>query len=573
MLISDFAIKKPIVTVTVMLALVVFGLFALGVLKTDEFPDIQQPIVVVTIVYPGASPETVEREVVDPIEDALFSISGIDGKQTIASAIDGLRAVHRLLRLREGRAAGDAGRPRRDQREARRTCPLEMEEPIITRFDPADLPIVSLTLTSDTLAVPALTRLADEVVKRELRAVQGVADVRIVGGQVRELTVELRPEALAAAGVSAADVVRRAPGAEPRRAGRARERRRSPSSPSGSRAGSTRPRSSRRSPSRPASGQVVRLGQVATAQDGAEEQRTLALFDGGGGGRHRGPEDEGLLDDRGRRRGEGARAGARGDGCRRARSSRWCRTRASACARSVHDVADDAPRGRAPHRARRLPLPQLLALDRHHRPRAAGLGARRVHQRLGVRLHAQHDVAARPLARDRHPHRRRHRGAREHRAAHRDGGGPHHRLVQGHRRDRARGRGDDLLDRRGVRPDRASCTASPASGSSRSPSPSPRRCSSRSSSPSRSTRCSRPTGPTRRSSRATRTGRIARALGAFNRWFDRQADRYKGVVAWALDHRLAMFAHRGGLVRRRDRAAGDRSAAAGFVPDLATAAR
>jgi len=75
MFISDFAIKKPIVTVTVMLALVIFGLIALVALKTDEFPDVQPPVVAVTIVYPGASPETVERELIDPIEDAIFSIS------------------------------------------------------------------------------------------------------------------------------------------------------------------------------------------------------------------------------------------------------------------------------------------------------------------------------------------------------------------------------------------------------------------------------------------------------------------------------------------------------------------
>ena len=59
MFISDFAIKRPIVTITAMLALVAFGIAALLQLKTDEFPDISQPIVAVTIVYPGASPETV----------------------------------------------------------------------------------------------------------------------------------------------------------------------------------------------------------------------------------------------------------------------------------------------------------------------------------------------------------------------------------------------------------------------------------------------------------------------------------------------------------------------------------
>src|SRR5215212_5806740 len=90
MFISDFAIRKPIVTVTAMVALVVFGLFSLASLQTDEFPDIQQPVVAITIAYPGASPETVEREIVDPIEDQLFTITGIDGPRTTASATDSL---------------------------------------------------------------------------------------------------------------------------------------------------------------------------------------------------------------------------------------------------------------------------------------------------------------------------------------------------------------------------------------------------------------------------------------------------------------------------------------------------
>ena len=61
MVISDFAIKRPMITVVVMLALVVFGLFALMLLQTDEFPDVAEPVVLVGIPYPGAYPEGVER--------------------------------------------------------------------------------------------------------------------------------------------------------------------------------------------------------------------------------------------------------------------------------------------------------------------------------------------------------------------------------------------------------------------------------------------------------------------------------------------------------------------------------
>ena len=91
MLISDFAIKKPIVTTVVMIALVVFGLIALLRLDTDEFPEIEAPVVNVSVAYPGASPGTVERELVDPLEEAFRSISGVD--QIMSTAVDGYAVI------------------------------------------------------------------------------------------------------------------------------------------------------------------------------------------------------------------------------------------------------------------------------------------------------------------------------------------------------------------------------------------------------------------------------------------------------------------------------------------------
>src|SRR3954452_8816011 len=78
MILSDTAIKKPVLTVVAMLGLVIFGLYALLKLDVDEFPDISSPIVFVAIPYPGASPGQVERDVVDRLEEQFSSISGID---------------------------------------------------------------------------------------------------------------------------------------------------------------------------------------------------------------------------------------------------------------------------------------------------------------------------------------------------------------------------------------------------------------------------------------------------------------------------------------------------------------
>ena len=95
MIISDFAIKRPMITVVTMVALVVFGLFALWRLQVDEFPDIQQPVVLTFIPYPGASPEGVEREILKPVEDAIKGISGVD--KIFGTAGDGYAQIITLF--------------------------------------------------------------------------------------------------------------------------------------------------------------------------------------------------------------------------------------------------------------------------------------------------------------------------------------------------------------------------------------------------------------------------------------------------------------------------------------------
>ena len=278
MFISDFAIQRPIVTVTVMLAIVVFGLAALINLQTDEFPDIQQPVVSVTIPYPGASPEVVEREIVEPVEEAIFGISGLDGELTTSSSIDGMALFTVFFDFEK-----DVQEASQDVRDAisgiRGDLPPEMEEPIIQRFDPAEEPIVSLTLSSDAVPATALSRIADPTVTRELRSVPGVAQASVVGAIVRELTVELRPEALQSSGVSVADVVQSIQAqnlAAPVGRVNAELNERTirllgrPEAPSDFESIVVAERS----------GRTIRLGQLADVRDGTEEPRTLALFNG-----------------------------------------------------------------------------------------------------------------------------------------------------------------------------------------------------------------------------------------------------------------------------------------------------
>ncbi|MGH7713521.1 MAG: efflux RND transporter permease subunit, partial [Gemmatimonadaceae bacterium] len=189
MFISDFAIKRPIVTVTTMLALVIFGLFALFSLRTDEYPDIQEPIVVVSVIYPGASPDVAAREVIDPIEEAISGISGV--REVRSTASDGYAVI--TTEFDFSKDIGDATQEIRDKiSEIRDDLPPEIEEPILSKFSETDWPIVSIAFSSSVLNSAELTRLIDPDITREIRSISGVAAVTLSGGIQRELTVELQ---------------------------------------------------------------------------------------------------------------------------------------------------------------------------------------------------------------------------------------------------------------------------------------------------------------------------------------------------------------------------------------------
>ena len=135
-----------------------FGLFALAQLKTDEFPEVNPPIVFVGIPYPGASPSTVEREVLNPIEDAIKGISGV--KKINGSAYDGFAQI--LVEYVFEKNLQEGTQDIRDAISAIRTdLPLEMEEPILQRFDPTQFSIVQVALVSKTQSPAQLTRIAD----------------------------------------------------------------------------------------------------------------------------------------------------------------------------------------------------------------------------------------------------------------------------------------------------------------------------------------------------------------------------------------------------------------------------
>jgi HAE1 family hydrophobic/amphiphilic exporter-1 len=203
MKIAEVSIARPIFASMVIMALVVFGMVSYGTMGVDLFPDVDFPIVTVSVAYEGADPETVETEVTDVIEEAVNTISGI--KTLRSESSEGFAQVFIEFELEE-----DINVVSQDVRDkvaaVRADLPREIESPIVEKFDPDSSPILAVVL-SGSVSVGELSDFADDVVKRSIEGVPGVGSVRLVGQREREIRIWLRIDAMRAHGLAAKDVI------------------------------------------------------------------------------------------------------------------------------------------------------------------------------------------------------------------------------------------------------------------------------------------------------------------------------------------------------------------------------
>ncbi|MCV2369001.1 efflux RND transporter permease subunit [Roseateles oligotrophus] len=204
MFLSDFSIKKPIATIVIIISLMCLGLLALKKLKVNQIPDVQEPVLVVGIAYPGASPETVEREVINRIEKSMQSISGVDRVRSTAS--EGYAQIVLIFNFNKNLIeASDEVRNAIDT--VRYKLPTEIREPVVERNDPAAEPIMQLALSSSQQSHAEISRIAEDQLADKFRGIAGVAVVSVNGGLKRELSVLLHAEKLRENNVSVTEVV------------------------------------------------------------------------------------------------------------------------------------------------------------------------------------------------------------------------------------------------------------------------------------------------------------------------------------------------------------------------------
>ena len=204
MFLSDFSIKRPVATVVLIISLMCLGLLALSKLRVNQIPDVEQPILTVSINYPGASPDTVEREVINRIEKSLQGISGVD--QVRSTAREGNAQLVLVFNFNKNMIEA-ADEVRNAISTVRYKLPLEIREPVLQRLDPAAQPIMQLALSAKSQSHAQISRLAEDQLADRFRGIAGVAVVSVNGALRRELSVLLHAEKLREYAVSVTEVV------------------------------------------------------------------------------------------------------------------------------------------------------------------------------------------------------------------------------------------------------------------------------------------------------------------------------------------------------------------------------
>jgi len=202
---SAWAIRNPIPPILLFLVLIAFGIMSFRGLPVTRFPNVDVPIVSVTVADPGVAPSELETQVSKRVEDAVANISGVKNVTTNITEGQSQTLVEFRLEVETQTAVNDV----KDAIErVRGDLPATSETPVVSRVDVTGQAILTYAVSSPGMTIEELSWFVDDTVIRKLQGLKGVARVDRYGGVTREIKVELDPDRLNALGVSAGDVNR-----------------------------------------------------------------------------------------------------------------------------------------------------------------------------------------------------------------------------------------------------------------------------------------------------------------------------------------------------------------------------
>lgn len=197
MKIWNLAIKQPVFMTMILVAGIVMGTVAYTRMPVNLFPNVEFPILAVTTIYPGASPEEIESQVTAKLEGELSTSNGLETIQSTSSEGVSIIILQYDLDISVDRASQDV----RDKVNLiRNQLPTGVQNPIVQTFDPNDQPILSFSVADSrgTLSPAELRSLVEETIQAPLERIPDVSAVDVSGGQVREIQVNLNSQAMQA---------------------------------------------------------------------------------------------------------------------------------------------------------------------------------------------------------------------------------------------------------------------------------------------------------------------------------------------------------------------------------------
>ena len=202
-MLSELCVRRPVFATMLVMSLVVLGIFSFRDLGVDLFPRADPATVNVALALPGASPDEISSSVIEPMEEAISGVSGIDELSARINEGGGTITVRFVLERNLNDAANDV---REKVAAAIKSVPPELLPPVITKVDPDADPVISLMVSSDAMSLRTLTEIADKQVSRAIQTVNGVGQITIAGTRAREIHIVVDVEKLNSYGLSISQV-------------------------------------------------------------------------------------------------------------------------------------------------------------------------------------------------------------------------------------------------------------------------------------------------------------------------------------------------------------------------------
>jgi HAE1 family hydrophobic/amphiphilic exporter-1 len=203
--IAELFIRRPVMTTLVMLAFLIFGIFAYRVLPVSDLPNVDFPTVLVSATLPGASPETMASSVATPLEREFSTIAGLDSMNSVnALGITQITLQFNLKRNIDAAAQDVQAAISRAAKQLPRDMP---SPPAYQKVNPADTPVMYIAVTSPALPLYVVDEYAETLMSQQISMLQDVAQVQVFGAQKYAARVQLDPLALATRQIGLDEVV------------------------------------------------------------------------------------------------------------------------------------------------------------------------------------------------------------------------------------------------------------------------------------------------------------------------------------------------------------------------------